>query len=236
MAPELVGSAVRPTGGGPRPIGTVLCPAQGIPVEGGVKQPGLKQELCPTLGPILQVPRPCPDRLGPGGLLQVPTHRQTSRFGLPGNAVQGAPRGGQAESGPSLLQAPLLTPGPGWCPVAPEAHGAERLRWRGRGPLYVLAPPHSAHWLRGDLHPHHPVRPWAREPGATAAGGSPGAAGLGRGPCSHRAPGGARAGAPGPGPRGWWAVRGASSEAGQQWARQPVAEPREAQGQPRQPK
>lgn len=141
MAPELVGSAVRPTGGGPRPIGTVLCPAQGIPVEGGVKQPGLKQELCPTLGPILQVPRPCPDRLGPGGLLQVPTHRQTSRFGLPGNAVQGAPRGGQAESGPSLLQALLLTPGPGWCPVAPKAHGAERLRWRGRGPLYVLAPP-----------------------------------------------------------------------------------------------
>lgn len=197
MAPELVGSAVRPTGGGPRPIGTVLCPAQGIPVEGGVKQPGLRQELCPALGPILQVPRPCPDRLGPGGLLQVPTHRQTSRFGLPGNAVQGAPRGGQAESGPSLLQALLLTPGPGWCPVAPEAHGAERLRWRGRGPLYVLAAPPTPHTGSGGT--STPITPSAhglgsQEPRQLVGHPVQQAWGVGRAATEPQ-------GAPGPGPR-----------------------------------
>ena len=74
---------------------------------------------------------------------------------------------------PRLLLAPKaphipVPQGPGWCPVAPEAHGAERLRWRGRGPLYVPVPPPPPH--TGSWGTSAPITPsahelWRQEPG-----------------------------------------------------------------------
>lgn len=204
MAPGLVDSAVCPTGGGPRPVGTVVCLAQGIPVEGGVKQPGLRQELCPALGPVLQVPRPCPD--APEVSSKSPPIDRPPASASQGTLSREHPGEVRLSLVSPFCRPPVSPQGPGWCPVAPKAHGAERLRWRRPWPFIRAGHPHSAHWLRGDLRPHHPVRPWAREPGARAAGGSPSAAGLGRGPCSHRAPGGRQGWGPGSGPS--WMVGG----------------------------
>lgn len=234
MAPGLVGSAVCPTGGGPRPVGTVVCLAQGIPVEGGVKQPGLRQELCPALGPVLQVPRPCPD--APEVSSKSPPIDRPPASASQGTLSREHPGEVRLSLVSPFCRPPVSPQGPGWCPVAPKAHGAERLRWRGRGPLYVLATrtPHT-----GSGGTSAPITPSAHGLGSQEPGqlvGHPGQQAWGVGRAATEPQGDARAGAPGLGPRGWWAARGAGSEAGQQRARQPVAEPHEAQGHPRQPK